>query len=149
MAYRACCRHARLLQRSACPFPCHSRLQWLGALRSFTVHSQIKATADAQVIDISKNVGDFCKRGEVIASLYVQLDDERGGVHGDEEELNMDGCEGLVAHYKELKLKATVAGEVVQVLDDDVREVEAGEVVAVIEAMSKSTWAARNGVSDR
>eukprot|EP00931_Biecheleriopsis_adriatica_P114867 TRINITY_DN90750_c0_g1_i1.p1 TRINITY_DN90750_c0_g1~~TRINITY_DN90750_c0_g1_i1.p1 ORF type:complete len:143 (+),score=35.49 TRINITY_DN90750_c0_g1_i1:44-472(+) len=110
---------------------------------------ELKAQEEGQIIEVTKRIGDFCKKGELVASIYVQLADERGGVHGDEEELNMDGCEGLVGHHREVLVKAEVAGEVTEIIDDDVREVDAGQVVAVLEPMSRSEWVARSGRSER
>eukprot|EP00930_Biecheleria_cincta_P035993 TRINITY_DN24719_c0_g1_i1.p1 TRINITY_DN24719_c0_g1~~TRINITY_DN24719_c0_g1_i1.p1 ORF type:complete len:151 (-),score=38.87 TRINITY_DN24719_c0_g1_i1:150-602(-) len=121
------------------------RCTWLGLSPAFrsASHLQIKAGEEGQVMEVFKQVGDFVKRGEAVATLYVHLPDERGGMVGDEDELNMDGCEGLTGHHKVVTVKAEQAGEVVEILADDIHEVEADDTMAVIEPMTKSAWASR------
>eukprot|EP00419_Tripos_fusus_P051814 CAMPEP_0172841136 /NCGR_PEP_ID=MMETSP1075-20121228/29806_1 /TAXON_ID=2916 /ORGANISM="Ceratium fusus, Strain PA161109" /LENGTH=161 /DNA_ID=CAMNT_0013685081 /DNA_START=30 /DNA_END=513 /DNA_ORIENTATION=+ len=144
MTLRTCCsrvvRPSQLWLLTAAPLrPASIRIRTFAAGNDLGVNQlHIKAQEDSNVMDVYKRVGDYCKRGEVIAHLCVQMLDERGGVVGDEDELNMDGCEGLVPHFRTLAVKAEVGGEVTEVLDDDVREVEAGQVVAVIEPMARS-----------
>mmetsp|Transcript_153635 Transcript_153635/g.271171 ORF Transcript_153635/g.271171 Transcript_153635/m.271171 type:complete len:153 (-) Transcript_153635:69-527(-) len=151
MASRVCCRlyalpakHFRQVLEPAC-----LSFGRLPSVSTSTNLLQIKAQEDGQIMEVYKKVGDFCKKDEVIAQLFVQLLDERGGFHNDEEELNMDGCEGLVPHHKEVAVKAEVAGEVAELVADDVSDVEAGQVVAVIEPMTQSAWAARHGRTGR
>eukprot|EP00930_Biecheleria_cincta_P035994 TRINITY_DN24719_c0_g1_i2.p1 TRINITY_DN24719_c0_g1~~TRINITY_DN24719_c0_g1_i2.p1 ORF type:complete len:130 (-),score=38.66 TRINITY_DN24719_c0_g1_i2:150-539(-) len=114
----------------------------LGAT-AFAAPPRQAAGEEGQVMEVFKQVGDFVKRGEAVATLYVHLPDERGGMVGDEDELNMDGCEGLTGHHKVVTVKAEQAGEVVEILADDIHEVEADDTMAVIEPMTKSAWASR------